>query len=298
MRTLSPLGDVLGAAFPEVDLARPESVRELVRAIRPDVLVNTAAYTAVDKAESEPAVAMAVNGLAPAVMAEEVARIGGVLVHYSTDYVYDGNKVGPYAEDDPPNPQNVYGRSKLAGDMAVCGGRAAHLVFRTSWVYGNRGRNFLLTMLRLFGQKPEVRIVDDQIGGPTWCRYIAEVSAAVIARCLRDDAAKERLQAEQSGIYHLTAGGATSWFGFASAIRELRYARGPEVGPRLTPIPSSEYPLPAKRPNNSVMSNNKIRNAFGVEQEPWTTHLPRCFGELPLTHHPSPLPLSRKGRGE
>jgi dTDP-4-dehydrorhamnose reductase len=280
LRTLRSLGDVHGVDYPEVDLAKPDSVRALVREWQPDVLANAAAYTAVDKAESEPEKAMAVNGIAPGVMAEEMRRLDGTLVHYSTDYVYDGNKDGPYDERDMPNPQNVYGRTKLAGDMAVCESRATHLVFRTSWVYGSRGSNFLLTMLRLFEQKPELRIVDDQFGAPTWCRHIAEVTAQVLARCFRDDLAREQLRAEQTGIYHLTAGGSTTWHGFAKAIHELRYAEKEHGVPRLSPIPSSEYPALAKRPSNSLLNNEKIRGRFAIEQQPWEAHLKACYREI------------------
>lgn len=283
LRTLQPLGDVRGMQFPEIDLTDPDSVRALLRDRRPDVAVNAAAYTAVDKAESEPAKAMAVNGVAPGVMAEEMRRINGILVHYSTDYVYDGTKTAPYDEDDPPNPQNVYGRSKLSGDVAVCKSGVRHLVFRTSWVYGARGNNFLLTMLRLFQQERQLRIVDDQFGAPTWSRHIAEVTARVLHLCLRDEVTRDRLRTEQSGIYHLTAGGSTSWFGFAKAIRDLRYAPGDDAAPILTPVPSSEYPVPAKRPRNSVLNNNKIQATFGIEQVPWQTGLNACHHELEPT---------------
>jgi len=280
LRTLQSLGDVRGVRFPEVDLSDPDSVRDLLREHRPNVTVNAAAYTAVDKAESEPAKAMAVNGIAPGIMAEEMHRLDGVLVHYSTDYVYDGTKTEPYSEDDPPNPLNVYGRSKLAGDVAVRELGAAHLVFRTSWVYGCRGSNFLLTMLRLFREKRELRVVDDQFGAPTWSRHIAEVTARVLRWCVRDEVSRERLRAEQSGVYHLTAGGSTSWFGFAKAIRDLRYAPIDGAAPELIPTPSSEYPVPARRPSNSLLDNRKIKLTFGVEQPPWSSSLNDCYHAL------------------
>ena len=280
LRTLRSLGDVHGVDYPEVNLANPDSVRAMVREWRPHLLVNAAAYTAVDKAESEPEMAMAVNGIAPGVMAEEMRQINGTLVHYSTDYVYDGTKAEPYEEHDAPSPQNTYGRTKLAGDMAVCQSGVTHLVFRTSWVYGSRGSNFLLTILRLFDQKPGVRVVDDQVGAPTWCLHIAEVTAQVLARCFRDDLTRERLRTEETGIYHLTAGGSTTWYGFAKAIHALRYAGKEDRIPELSPIPSSEYPTPAKRPHHSLLSNEKIRGRFRIEQQPWEVHLKACYREL------------------
>jgi dTDP-4-dehydrorhamnose reductase len=279
-RALPALGQVTSVDFPEVDLTKPEDIRRNLREVRPDILVNAAAYTAVDKAESEPDIAMAINGHAPGLMAQEMAARGGIFVHYSTDYVYDGAKQSAYIEDDPTNPQNSYGRSKLAGDQAVRAAGGAFLVFRTSWVYGSRGSNFLLTMLRLFAQRPELRIVADQIGAPTWCRYIAQATARVLQQCTADHAATERLKAAQSGVYHLTAGGSTSWFGFASAIRELRYAGRPGAGPKLVPIPTSEYPLPARRPVNSVLSNDKLQRVFGIAQVPWEGQLKECFAEI------------------
>jgi dTDP-4-dehydrorhamnose reductase len=275
MRCLPVLGEVVGVGHQQVDLADVAGVRQLVREVRPQVLVNAAAFTAVDKAEASPDLAMAINGSAPGVMAQEMQRVGGAIVHYSTDYVYDGTKVGPYTEDDLPDPLSAYGRSKLAGDRAVQASGAAHLIFRTSWVYGARGSNFLLTMLRLFKERPEVRVVDDQIGAPTWCRYIARVTAEVLRVWVeRDD------RAASSGIYHLTAGGSTSWFGFASAIRDRRYAGPPPGAPRLVPITTAEYPLPARRPANSLLSNDKLHREFAVAQTDWREQLDACMTEL------------------
>jgi dTDP-4-dehydrorhamnose reductase len=275
MRVLPELGDVSGVDFPEVDLSKPMQLRQLIADARPAVLVNAAAYTAVDKAETEPDLVLAVNGHAPGVMAEEMTRLGGLLVHYSTDYVYDGAKAGPYVETDAPNPLSVYGRSKLAGDLAVQASAARHLIFRTSWVYGARGSNFLLTMLRLFDVRPELRIVDDQVGAPTWCRHLAQSTAHAL-RVLEGRADRQPL----SGVYHLTAGGVTSWFGFASAIRDLRYPGQSGRMPKLVPIPTAEYPLPAQRPANSVLSNEKLRRTFGINQPDWRAQLAECCSEL------------------
>jgi dTDP-4-dehydrorhamnose reductase len=227
-------------------------------------------------AETSPDLALAVNGHAPGVMAREMARSGGAMVHYSTDYVYDGTKPGPYTEDDPADPINAYGRSKLAGDRAIQASGAAHLVFRTSWVYGARGNNFLLTMLRLFAERPELRIVDDQVGAPTWCRHVAQVTAGVLAVWMRQED-----RHASSGVYHLTAGGSTSWFGFAAAIRDRRYA-DPSRAPRLVPITTAQYPSPARRPANSMLSNEKLRRAFGIEQLDWRSQLDACMAELAI----------------
>jgi dTDP-4-dehydrorhamnose reductase len=275
MRHLPALGEVVGVGHSQVDLADAAEMRRLVREVRPQVLVNAAAFTAVDKAEATPDLAMAINGEAPALMAQEMARLGGAMVHYSTDYVYNGAKASPYTEDDAPDPLSAYGRSKLAGDLAVQASGAAHLIFRTSWVYGARGSNFLLTMLRLFKERPELRIVDDQIGAPTWCRYIAQITAEVLRGWLeRED------RAASSGVYHLTAGGSTSWFGFASAIRDRRYAGSSGHAPRLVPITTAQYPLPARRPANSVLSNDKLRRVFAVKQTDWREQLDACMKEI------------------
>jgi dTDP-4-dehydrorhamnose reductase len=275
MRWLPALGEVVGLDYPQVDLADAAGMRRLVNDVRPQVLVNAAAFTSVDKAEASPDLAMAVNGEAPGVMAQEMARLGGAIIHYSTDYVYDGAKAGPYTEQDTPDPLNAYGRSKLAGDLAVQASGAPHLIFRTSWVYGARGNNFLLTMLRLFKERRELRIVDDQIGAPTWCRYLAQVTAQVLPGW-----AGRRDRAALSGVYHLTAGGATSWFGFASAIRDRRYPPDSVHAPKLVPIATAAYPLPARRPANSVLSNEKLHRAFAVTQSDWREQLDACLQEV------------------
>jgi len=275
LETLEPLGDVVGMDRRALDLTDLAAVRHVMAEHRPDVVVNAAAYTAVDRAESEPALAHLVNGAAPGVMAEELARFGGVLVHYSTDYVFDGRKDAPYREDDPTGPASVYGASKLAGEQAIAAAGCPSMIFRTSWVYGNRGRNFLLTMRRLAAERPILRVVDDQRGAPTWSRWIARATA----QCIRAYFASPRDRAERSGVYHMTAGGATTWFGFASAIVA---ATAPPEGrgrPSLVPIPSTEYPLPAPRPTNSVLANDKIHRVFGVEQVGWQAQLSACLAD-------------------
>ena len=277
-RFLPTLGDVLALDQEECDFADLESVRRTIHDASPDVLVNAAAYTAVDRAESQQELARQVNAYAPAVMADAIRGTNSLLVHYSTDYVFDGTKPGPYTEKDHPNPINVYGKTKLEGELAIQESGAAHLIFRTSWVYGARGSNFLLTMLRLFDQRPELRIVTDQIGAPTWSRWLAKQTVeAVRIRLLHMG---EQAGSEWNGVYHMTAGGSTSWHDFASAIRERRYGKAAEQAPRLIPIASVEYPTPAKRPLNSVLSNARLESRFGLVQADWATLLTECMADL------------------
>ncbi|MFA7240015.1 MAG: dTDP-4-dehydrorhamnose reductase [Sulfuricellaceae bacterium] len=266
-RTLAPLGEVVAVDRQALDLANPDAIRAVIRDVKPQLIVNPAAYTAVDKAESEPDLAQAVNGTAPGIMAEEAKRLGAALIHYSTDYVFDGAKEGVYVEDDPTAPLNVYGRTKLAGEQAILASGAAHLILRTSWVYGARGKNFLLTMLRLAKEREELKIVADQIGAPTWSRHIAETTAQILAQRIG-------LWPELAGLYHFSAGGSTSWHGFAAAIVELG---GIAPQPRLIPIPTTEYPLPAARPKNSLMSNESLAAAFGLTMPDWNVSLRLCM---------------------
>lgn len=279
-RALAPLGPVVAIDYPELDIASESELAAYVRAQAPDVLVNAAAYTAVDKAETDEATAMAVNGLAPGVMAREMATLGGLMVHYSTDYVFDGAKIGAWTEEDVPAPLNAYGRTKLAGEQAVTAAGGAHLIFRTAWVYGRRGGNFMLTMLRLMRERDELRVVADQHGTPTWCRTLADVPAAIIARWQGAPDARRALAAA-SGVYHLTNGGSTTWHAYACAIRDL----APELAARrhvqVHPIPASAYPLPATRPANSVLDNGKLKRVFGVETPHWQTALAQCLSEAP-----------------
>jgi dTDP-4-dehydrorhamnose reductase len=276
-RALSPLGGLVALDRAGMDLADPDSIHRAIADARPEVIVNAAAYTAVDKAESERELAMRINGIAPGILAEEAARVGALLVHYSTDYVFDGAKGAPYREDDRPAPLNVYGRTKLAGEEAVRAAGGPHLIFRTSWIYAARGQNFLLTMLRLARERPQLRIVDDQIGAPTWARSIAELTA----RALGAGGTGPGPAREKSGVYHLTAAGAISWFGFAQAIFErARAIRADFTVPALTPTTSAEYPTPARRPADSRLDTAKLAQAFGLTPPPWEVMLDSCMREL------------------
>jgi dTDP-4-dehydrorhamnose reductase len=282
-RALATLGDVVAADRQGMDLANPDSIRSAIRATRPDLIVNAAAYTAVDKAESEPDLAMAINGTAPGIMAEEAKRLGAAMVHYSTDYVFDGTKTSPYTEEDTPNPINVYGKTKLAGEQAVQATGIPHLIFRTSWVYGLRGKNFLLTILRLAQERDELKIVDDQVGAPTWSRLIAEATAQILAQIRMPIAHHPLRIAEVSGLYHLTSAGQTSWHGFARAILDHSGLVGIKPLARLTAIPGADYPLPAPRPGNSGLSNKKMQQVFGLALPAWDAALALCCQEMPVS---------------
>jgi dTDP-4-dehydrorhamnose reductase len=274
-RTLMPLGKVVALDADDLDLANPDAIRQTVKSIRPDIIVNPAAYTSVDKAESEPELAYAVNGIAPGILAEEAQYQNALVVHYSTDYVFDGTKTGAYTESDRPNPQNVYGRSKLAGEEALRAVGGRHLILRTSWVYGSRGHNFMLTMLRLACERKVLRIVDDQIGAPTWSRSLAEVTAQILAQLYGPG--MQKAADEASGTYHLTSSGNASWHGFAAEI--LRQA-GVQPMPQLVAIASHEYPTPAARPKNSVLSSEKLNRTFGLEAGDWRDNLRLCLQEM------------------
>jgi len=285
-RTLATLGEVVAIDRQGMDLANPDSIRGAIRATRPDLIVNAAAYTAVDKAESEPDLAMAINGIAPGIMAEEAKRLGAAMVHYSTDYVFDGTKISPYTEEDAPNPLSVYGKTKLAGERAIQAAGIPHLIFRTSWVYGTRGRNFLLTILRLAKERDELKIVDDQIGAPTWSRMIAEATAQILAQSILPLTSHPSLLTQYGGIYNLTAAGRTSWYGFAKAILESMSLQGAHSSlithhpmPKLIPIATPEYPLPAPRPLYSMLSSDKLNRVFGVVLPSWDTSLTLCMDE-------------------
>ena len=270
-RRLGVLGELIVLGRDQLDLAQPDQIRRQVQNIRPDLIINAAAHTAVDLAESEPQAAFAINAIAPGILAEEALALDIPLIHYSTDYVFDGLKAGPYNEDDTPNPLGVYGKSKLAGEQAIKDVQGKHLILRTSWVYSNHGRNFLLTMQRLLQEKPELRVVADQIGAPTWTGTLANSTLALI----------ERWQAREVanwGIYHLTAQGETSWFGFAQAIGEALRQQGKPCA-ALLPIPSSDYPTPAARPLNSRLDCSRLQRDWGVSQPDWQTALRECLTE-------------------
>ena len=266
-RKLAPLGEVIATDRATLDLADPDAIRRVVRETKPDVIVNAAAYTAVDKAESEPELAMRINGFAPGVLAEEAKRLGALLLHYSTDYVFDGEKTTPYVEDDPPNPLNVYGRTKLEGERAIQASECRHLILRTSWVYGARGKNFLLTILRLAGERQELRVIDDQVGAPTTSGMIAAATAVLLPGVMKD--------AQAQSLYHISASGATSWYGFA---REILMRTG--LRNRVIPISSRQYSAAARRPRKSVLDNGLIIARLGIRLATWMDGLQSTLEEL------------------
>jgi dTDP-4-dehydrorhamnose reductase len=271
-RTLACLGEVVAVDSKAMNLTDPAAIRRVHREVAPQVIVNPAAHTAVDRAESEADLAHAINATAPGVLAEEAEKLGALLVHYSTDYVFPGTGEAPWQEDDATGPLNVYGASKLSGEQAIQAACRRHLIFRTSWVYGARGANFLLTMRRLMRERPELKIVADQVGAPTWSRMLAEATALILAQQFSPARGADR--PEPWGVYHMTNVGETSWHGFAQAIQELD---GEESKARLLPIPSSDYPTPARRPLNSRLNNDKLARVFGVRLPDWRQALALCM---------------------
>ena len=271
-RSLSTLGEVVALDSSQLDLTDVAAIRRAVADIQPRIIVNPAAHTAVDKAESEAERAYALNAVAPGVLAEEAEKLGALLIHYSTDYVFDGSGEQARGEVDATGPLNVYGASKLAGEQAIQANCRRHLIFRTSWVYGARGTNFLLTMRRLMRERPELKIVADQIGAPTWCRSLADATAQVIAQV--DSAFMGADKPQPWGVYHMTNAGETSWHGFAQAILDFD---APETPARLLPIPSNDYPTPARRPLNSRLNNDKLERVFGVRLPDWREALRLCM---------------------
>ena len=268
---LQNMGELIVLGRDQLDLSQPESIRPVVRDIKPDLIINAAAHTAVDQAESEPDLAFAINATSPGVFAEEAAALGVPLIHYSTDYVFDGSKAGAWVEADTPNPLGVYGNSKLAGERAIAAAGGQHLILRTSWVYSLTGRNFLLTMQRLLQEREKLSIVADQIGAPTWAGTIAASTGALIERW-RDGAPGAW------GVYHLTASGETSWFGFAEAIGQQLINSGKPCA-ALEPIASSAYPTPAARPLNSRLDCSLLQRQWGVSQADWHDALLECLAQ-------------------
>jgi dTDP-4-dehydrorhamnose reductase len=264
---LSAHGDVQAFDRATLDLADADALAAAVRGLRPQLIVNAGAYTAVDGAETDANAAFAVNARAPGILAEEARALGAVLIHYSTDYVFDGTSNVPYDESATPHPLNVYGASKLEGERAIAASGAHALVFRTSWVYGARGRNFLLTIRRLARERDELRVVDDQTGVPNWCRMIAETTAGIAGRGLP-------WMAERAGLYHLSCSGATTWFGFARAIL------GDTERPRVVPITTLEHPAPARRPAYGVLANAKFEQTFGYKMSDWHLGLKACLAGI------------------
>jgi dTDP-4-dehydrorhamnose reductase len=288
-RLLPQLGEVIALSRQQLDLSNPSDIRRTIREVGPNLIVNAAAYTAVDQAEKEQTAARAINVDAPAVTAEEAKKIGALLVHYSTDYVFDGHKRVPYEEDDLTAPINVYGMTKLAGEQAIRGSGESHLIFRRSWVYARRGRTFLLTILRLATQRQELRVVEDQIGAPTWSREIADATTKILSQLYRGESGQASLS-DVSGTYHMTAAGATNWHEFATTILQ-EASRASKAMPwfdaatghsaliarRVIPITTQEFPTPAHRPAYSILSNARLMKTFGIQLPEWRTQLHRAF---------------------
>ncbi len=288
---LPQLGNLVALDRSQLDLCNPSAIRQLVRQVHPRIIVNAAAYTAVDKAETEDKVVHAINADAPAILAEEAVKIGAVLVHYSTDYVFDGLKQDPYEENDSTNPLNVYGKTKLAGEIAIRQSGVPHLIFRISWVYATRGQNFLLTLLRLASQHKELRMVRDQTGTPNWSREIARATTSVLNNVSRESDLLSSLE-KVSGTYHMTAPGATTRFEFAQVVCDELSRAGasapwvsaatggrPLMVQRIYPITSAEYPTPATRPLYSVLSSERLFHTFGVRLPEWRVQFHNAFCE-------------------
>ncbi len=269
-RTLAPLGKITDLGRSDLDLTDQWAIRSSVRSLKPDLIVNAAAYTSVDEAEKEEDLAMAINGIAPGILAEESALIKAALVHYSTDYVFDGKKGEPYTEQDKPNPLSIYGKTKLAGEEAIRQIGIPHLILRTGWIYGLRGKNFLLTMKRLASERDELAIVNDQYGAPTWCRQVAESTALLIAR-------EPFKKTGMDGIFHLTAAGETTWFGFVEAIFKQNN-QVKSCKPAIRPIETKDYPTLAPRPSYSVLDNSRISKYHSIAMPGWNKQLELALG--------------------
>lgn len=288
---LSYMGEVIAPDRQQLDLLKPGDIRRVIQEVRPHLIVNAAAYTAVDQAETDAVTAHVINAEAPALMADEARSIGAVLLHYSTDYVFDGSKASPYDESDAPNPVNVYGRTKLEGEEGIRESGVPHLIFRTSWVYSTRGRNFLLSILRLATQQTELRVVSDQVGAPTWSRAVASATSTILAKLCGRGTGVASL-AEASGTYHMTAAGETNWCEFAKAILEEALGMSPHVpwfkaatngrllmARRVIPISAPEYPASAVRPRYSVLSNARLAQTFACALPDWRAQVRRVFSE-------------------
>jgi dTDP-4-dehydrorhamnose reductase len=298
-RSLPRLGEVIAPDRSELDLRDPEEIRRVMRNAKPQLVVNAAAYTAVDAAETNEADALAINAEAPRIFALEAKTLGALLIHFSTDYVFDGSKKAPYVESDSPNPLNAYGRTKLAGEEAIHNSGAAHLIFRTSWVYATRGRNFLLTILRLATEREELKIIDDQIGSPTSAVDLAEATTAISAGMIAR--AKDQLILQGvDGIYHMTAPDYTTWYEFAKAILDEAASTPPDlpwltsatkgrpiIARRVLPISTQAFGSPTHRPAYSVLSNAHFKETFGITLLDWRSQLQKCFS---LERNPAILP--------
>ncbi|SFO98011.1 dTDP-4-dehydrorhamnose reductase [Variovorax sp. OK605] len=277
-RSLAPLGELVALDFDSTDFradfSRPEQLADTVLKVRPDVIVNAAAHTAVDKAESEPEFARKLNATSPGVVAEAAQQIGALMVHYSTDYVFDGSGSKPWKEDDATGPLSVYGQTKLEGEQLVAQNCAKHLIFRTSWVYAARGGNFAKTMLRIAKERDKLTVIDDQFGAPTGAELLADVTAHAIRATLQDPS--------KAGLYHAIAGGETTWYGYARFVLEMAQQAGVELraGPQaVEPVPTSAFPTPAKRPHNSRLDTTKLQTTFGLRLPPWQEGVARMLRE-------------------
>jgi dTDP-4-dehydrorhamnose reductase len=265
-RALAPLGEVVAVDQSECDLSNPNAIRELVRSVTPDVIVNPAAYTAVDRAESDSTTAFAVNAHAPGILGEEAARLGALVVHYSTDYVFNGTKDGAYSEQDRPDPQSVYGRSKYEGELALTAANPRHLILRTSWVVGAHGGNFAKTMLRLAGERDRLNVVADQFGAPASAALLADITAHLVRQHQREQSSFPY------GTYHVTASGETSWYEYARFVINEALAAGQTLkatADSIAPLTTADYPTPAKRPANSRLDTTRFRETFGLRLPPW-----------------------------
>ena len=275
-KILTLFGEVTATGRDEMDLSDPNQIRKIINQVKPELIINAGAYTAVDKAESEPDLAKAVNSIAPKILAEEAMNRSALLIHYSTDYTYSG-EMGkrPYLETDSPSPKSVYGITKLEGDRAIKQSGASHLIFRTGWVYSKNGSSFLSKILQLAKERDELRVVNDQIGTPTWCRSISEVTGEIIKQIIeKKEGSLAQVSSNISGVYHMTCRGQTNWHGFARAILELTRL---EKVPKLLAISTKEYPTPATRPLYSVLSNSKLKKSFGVDLPYWEDALKNCL---------------------
>lgn len=285
VRVLAPLGEIIAPGRTQMDMADPKSIREMIRSVQPRWVVNPAAYTAVDRAESEPDLAYAINAEAVRVIGEEACSIGAGVIHFSTDYVFDGAGSTPYVETDPTMPVSVYGASKLAGERALADSGAAHIIFRTSWVYGARGRNFLLTILRLAREKDRLRVVADQYGAPTWSRDLARMVAHVIEMCDSAESDNEdhpaELPARLCGVYHAAGNGETTWYGFAmEAIRLQKERRPAERFAEVEAVATEEYPTAARRPANSRLNCQKLKLKLQWQMMDWRESLQNVSAEI------------------
>jgi len=283
LKSFDGSAEVIACNRNSLDLANADQIRKKVREVAPDIIINTGAYTAVDRAESERELAFAVNGRAPGILAEEAQRASALLIHYSTDYVFNGTKTGPWIEEDATDPLSVYGASKLAGEDAISNAGGRYLIFRTSWVYAPEGKNFVLTMLRLGRERDSLNVVDDQVGAPTTAAELARATHAITTGIV---AGNFGVHGEWAGTYHMTCSGSVSWCGFARAIFERAPGLLGGKTPVVSPIATSAYPTPARRPHNSVLSNEKLNRTFGMQLAPWQEALDEVLKATPAQPKP------------